>query len=156
MKTNILSLLVFFTLLVSGVANAQYGNRNGLDRSIGSQERYSAPKKNKSFDFVKTSTDNLVKELSLDGFQEAIVKNIFEDYKNTSTSISEEEIPNELKYEKLKIANDKMETKILEVLTDNQKVKFAELKDKAQNKNKKDKKKKKSKKEEEVTETIEE
>ena len=115
-----------------------------------------SPKKKKPIDQVQATTETLTTELELDGFQSAIVRTIVEDYKNTSTSVMEEQVSNELKYEKLTTANNKMEAQILEILNDKQKVKFAALKDKTQNKDKKDKKKKKGKKEEEVTETVEE
>lgn len=153
MKIKIASLLIFFTLLASNFANAQYRNRNGLDRSMMSGQGNPTPKKQKPVDQVLATTERLTSELNLDGFQSAIVKTIVEDYKNTSTAIMEEQVPNELKYEKLTAANNKMEAKILEILNDKQKVKFAELKDKVQ---KKDKKKKKGKKDEEETETVQE
>lgn len=144
-----IKILILFTFLVSNFANAQYRN-NGMDRSIGGQNQNYAPKKNqKPIDQVQASTDKLTKELNLDGFQAAVLKNIIEDYKNTSTSITAQQIPDEAKFEKLKIENEKMEAKILEILNDEQKTKFKELKNKAE---KKDKKKKKGKKDEEETE----
>ena len=144
-----IKILILFTFLVSNFANAQYRN-NGMDRSIGGQNQNYAPKKNqKPIDQVQASTDKLTKELNLDGFQAAVLKNIIEDYKNTSTSITAQQIPDEAKFEKLKIENEKMEAKILEILNDEQKIKFKELKNKAE---KKDKKKKKGKKDEEETE----
>jgi len=157
MKIKIASLLILFTLLASNFANAQYRSRNGLDRRMMSgQGQNPSPKKQKPVDQVQVTTDRMTTDLNLDGFQSAVLKNIVEDYKNASTSIMEEQIPNELKYEKLTAANNKMEAKILEILNDKQKVKFAELKNAAESKDKKDKKKKKGKKEEEESETIEE
>jgi len=152
MKIKIVSLLVLFTLFVSGIANAQY--RGGLDRSIGSQDRYNQPtKKSEPVDFVKVTTDKMTKDLELDGFQSAVVKNIIEDYMQTYTAIVQEEIPNQGKQEKIKVATDKMESKIIEVLNPKQKDKFQEMKDKLE---KKDKKKKKDKKEEKIIEKVEE
>ncbi len=157
MKIKIVSFIILLTLFVSNNASAQYrNNRNGLDRSMMSGQGNPTPKKKKPVDQVQVTTERLTTELNLDGFQSAIVKTIVEDYKNTSTAIMEEQVPNELKYEKLTAANNKMEAKILEILNDKQKVKFAELKDKAQNKEKKEKKKKKGKQEEEETTETEE
>ncbi|MDR6966150.1 peptidoglycan hydrolase CwlO-like protein [Flavobacterium arsenatis] len=158
MKIKIVSFIILFTLFISNAANAQYrNNRNGLDRSMMSGQGNPTPKKQKPIDQVQATTDKLTSELGLDGFQSAIVKTIVDDYKNASTSIMEEQVPNELKYEKLTVANNNMEAKILEILNDKQKVKFAALKDKAQNKDKKDKKKKKGKKDkEEAAEPVEE
>ena len=150
MKTNILSLLVLFTLLVSGVVNAQYYGNGGMDRRISGQTGDFKPKKNdKPVDYVQISVDNLTKNLNLDGFQSAIVKTIIEDFKDKTVAISMEEIPNEGKDEKMRIEKEKMETKILDVLNKEQKITFQELKDKS---GKKDKKKKKENKEESETE----
>lgn len=135
MKINIVSLLLLFTLLVSGIANAQYGNY-GLDKSIGAQDRYSTPKKKKPYDFVKVSTENMVKELNLDGFQEAIIKTIFEDYKNAVTNINDEDIPDQAKYEKMQIEIDKLDKKIEDLLNKEQMVKFEAFKKKTSKKKK--------------------
>lgn len=142
MKIKIVSFLTLCIVLVSVNANAQYGTNYGLDRSIDAHNRYSTPKKNKPYDFVKMSTEKTAKELGLDGFQEAIVKTLFEDYKNTVTAISEEKIPDQAKYEKMQIEMSKLDTKIEELLNKDQKIKFKELKDKAskKKKGKKDKK----------------
>jgi len=157
MKIKIVAFTILFTLFISNNVSAQYrNNRNGLDRSMMSGQGNPTPKKKKPIDQVQVTTERLTTELNLDGFQSAVLKTIVEDYKNASTSIMEEQIPNELKYEKLTSANNKMEAKILEILNDKQKVKFAELKNTAESKDKKDKKKKKGKKEEEETETVEE
>lgn len=145
MKIRTVSLLVFFSLLLSSYANAQYGN-TGMDRRISGQTGDFKSKKNdKPLDYVQLSTDNLTKTLNLDGFQSAIVKTILEDFKDKTLAISTEEIPDEGKNEKIKIETEKMETKILEVLNKEQKITFQELKDK---KDKKGKKKKKGKKDE--------
>lgn len=138
MKTQLVFLSIFFTFLSSLESSAQYNY--GLDRSIGAENRYNTPKKKKAYDFVKVSTENMVKELNLDGFQEAIIKTIFEDYKNAVTNINEEEIPEQAKYEKMQIQIDKLDARIVELLNKEQKERFAEFK-------KKTSKKKKSKKE---------
>jgi len=138
MKIKNISLVLLITLFFTVTANAQYGygTNYGLDRSIGAQDRYSTPKKKKEYDFVKVSTENMVKELQLDGFQEAIIKTIFEDYKNAVTNISEEDIPSQAKYEKMQIQIDKLDAKILDLLTKEQKVKFAAFKEKTSKKKK--------------------
>ena len=157
MNIKIASFILVLTLFLSNEANAQYrNNRNGLDRSMMSGQGNPSPKKKKPVDQVQVTTERLTTDLELDGFQSAIVRTVVEDYKNSSTAIMEEQVSNEIKYEKLTAANMKMETQIMEILNEKQKVKFAELKEKSQNKDsKKDKKKKKNKKDqEETTETI--
>lgn len=139
MKTYVLSFFLFFTILITVNTNAQYGRNYGLDRSIDAHNRYSTPKKNKPYDFVKESTEKITKELSLDGFQEAVIKTLFEDYKNAVTAISEEQIPDQAKYEKMQIEMDKLDKKIEENLNKSQKLKFADFKKKG-SKNKKSKK----------------
>lgn len=157
MKITISTVLVLFALLISNTSNAQYrNNRNGMNRGMMNGPA-PTPKKAKPIDQVQVSTDRLTTELNLDGFQSAIVKTIMEDYKNVTTALSEEQIPSQLKLEKYKAENEKMENKILEILNDKQKEQFAEFKNVAEKKGKKDKKKKKNKKEEEeTTETVEE
>ena len=138
-------IILFFILLTSIQLQAQsglYNNGMGLDRSIGSGSRYNTPRKTESIDYVKATVENMTKELKLDGFQNAILKNIIEEYKNTATAVTLEDIPNEAKFEKIKIEKIKMENRITEMLNDDQKVLFENLKNKG--KKKKDKKKKES------------
>lgn len=157
MKIKLLQSFIFITLLVTIKANAQYNGSNyGLDRSIDAHNRYSKPKESKPIDFVKASTESLSKNLNLDGFQEAIIRTHFEDYKNAITSINDEQIPNQAKSEKMQIEMDKLDRKIEEQLNKEQKVKFKEFKNKASKKKKKNDKKNKKDDTEEVETSTEE
>lgn len=138
MKSIISSLLFFMMLLTFSSAEAQLSSL-GMDRSIGGSGQFkpTKDKSKKEFDFVQASTDNMTKQLKLDGFQSAAVKNIIEDYKNRVISISAETIPDEGKMEKMEKEKDKMETKILALLNKDQVVLFQEMKDKKEKKGKK-------------------
>lgn len=142
MKIKLLHISILF-LLVTAVSNAQF-QRTGLDRQISNPTpQAQAPSKIEPVDHVQVYSDQITKQLALDGFQAAIIKNIVKDYVNQTTNINVEPIPSEAKYEKIQVAVEKMEKDILEVLNAQQKIKFQELKDQ---KNKKGKKGKKSKK----------
>ena len=144
----LLAHILFFSMLVpSNDANAQ-ARRSGLGRGISDYEQNSSRKSAEPVDQVQAYTDHMTKELSLDGFQAAIVKNIIKDYVDKTSNIATEAIPDQGKYEKMQVEIDKMEAKIAEILNADQKVKFQELKDK---RNKKGKKSKKKGKEKEVT-----
>ena len=145
-KTIFKKILIFSVLIVGLVTQAQSGrmngNPNGLDRSIGGGQRFNnTPKKSEPVDYVKLTVDNLTEKLNLDGFQSAILKNILEEYQKTTTAIAEENIPNQGKLEKIKSEKLKMDEHIKEILNDDQKKLFSELKD-----TKLDKKKKKNRK----------
>ena len=79
MKTILLILL--FTFSLSNVS-AQ------VDRRIGSGQ-YQNGNKNKKVDLVETSVENLKEKLNLDGFQEAIVRNLIKDNQAKSKEIIE-------------------------------------------------------------------
>ncbi|WP_146171746.1 hypothetical protein [Flavobacterium magnum] len=131
---QILVLAVF--IFSSFSIQAQYG---GVDRSIGGPGQFQTGKKKdkkSDFDFVQASTDKMTKELSLDDFQKAAVKNIIDDYKNQVMSITVEEIPDTGKSEKMNTAKDKMEAKIRQLLNKEQLLKFENLKNKAEKKDK--------------------
>ena len=98
-------------------------------------------KNDKPYDFVQGTTEYLTKMLTLDGFQEAAVKNFLDDYKKDMESIRQ--MPEQARQEKFVIAGEKMEASIFSVLNKEQIQKYKEEKEKKENKNKKSKKKKK-------------
>lgn len=147
MMKIISKIFVVFAVLFSTQTYAQYYQSNsgtGMDRSIGAQNRYNNKStKEKPVDYVKIMVDNMTEKLNLDGFQSAIAKNLIEDYTKSVEEISLENIPNDAKIEKIKIAKNTMESKFGEIFTDKQKVLFEELKNKnltkkSKKKNKKD------------------
>ncbi len=131
----LLFIITFFTI----DASAQFNNA-GLDRRIGGANQFKSTKnkiKEKDFDFVKSSSENLTAELGLDGLQSAAVKNFMQDYYNSIISINAEEIPDAGKMEKMNAQKDKMEAQVLSVLNKTQIEKFNTLKEKQEKKGKK-------------------
>jgi len=148
MEKLFLKTIMICVLLSFCEINAQFpGNRGmgggGLDRSIGGDVRQNEPQKREPVDYAKVMTDNLTNKLKLDGFQSAIVKNLFEDFLKTNNNIMQENIPNDAKIEKTTIARKSMENKFLEIFTDNQKVLFQEFINEKEGKTVKEKTKKK-------------
>lgn len=151
MKINLLSFFLLVSIFVSETITAQNPYRRGGGMNQMDNTRNAAPREKEPVDFVKQSTEKMTKDLNLDGFQSAVVKTIMEDFEKEYKAIVELQIPNEGKQEKVKIASEKMEARVVELLNPEQKIKFAAIKDKAE---KKDKKKKKGKKDEEKVEEI--
>jgi hypothetical protein len=148
MNTLFSKIIVLVVFVGSFHSYAQFRNNGnqgpgGVDRSIGSSQRYNnPPRKAEAIDYVKITVDKLTEKMTLDGFQSAILKNILEDYKKVTTAIGEEDIPNEAKFEKIKSEKIKMDDRIKEILNEKQKIIFEDLKDsKSDTKKKKNKKK---------------
>jgi hypothetical protein len=145
MKKLLLNIIAIIILLGSGEAFSQSQNnrrQTGLDKDMGIDSKYQAPMKRESVDIVKITTDNMTEKLKLDTFQSAIVRNAIEDFIKKTNDIVIENIPNEAKAEKSKIARENMDSKIAEVLTEKQKIAFQELKNSDKEKPKKKKRKK--------------
>lgn len=145
MKKLLLNIMAIIILLGSGDAFSQSQNnrrQTGLDKDMGVDSKYQAPMKRESVDIVKVTTDNMTEKLKLDTFQSAIVKNAIEDFIKKTNDIAIENIPNEAKAEKSKIARENMDSKIAAVLTEKQKIAFQELKNSDKEKPKKKKRKK--------------
>lgn len=144
MKKLLLNIMAIIILLGSGDAFSQSQNnrrQTGLDKDMGIDSKYQAPMKRESVDIVKVTTDNMTEKLKLDTFQSAIVKNAIEDFIKKTNDIAIENIPNEAKAEKSKIARENMDSKIVAVLTEKQKIAFQELKNSDKEKPKKKKRK---------------
>ncbi len=152
---NKIAYSLFLALLFLGKAHAQYGQSPvGLDRSIGGQQMAPPPpeKEKKPSDYLEESITRMTNELTLDAFQAAVIKGYLKDYIDFATNVNAENIPNDGKVEKIKGAQEKMDKKILEVLSKEQGVKYVDMKNK---KNKdKDKKKKKREKDDKPSDTL--
>lgn len=140
-----LPLIVILTLLSNYRSEAQsrrYGSDGQMiNNGSGTGSRsYNAPKSKEKVDYTTLMISNLTKQLSLDSFQSAILTKIFEEYNQDINILSAENIPTEAKSEKFKIAQTALDARIVELLTDEQKVKFAEMKDAKKNAKKKKKK----------------
>ena len=127
MKITRLILILF--LLLAGASNVQAQVNRNVGRS------YDTPnKKKKNIDYVALSVQQLSKELTLDGFQEAVIKDILKSSTVEQEKILLLEIPNESKNEQLLAVRDEVNKKIIAVLTPIQIEKFEEMKEKAKKK----------------------
>lgn len=92
MKLKASFILIIFAFLFSTELSAQ------VDRRIGSSQYKRDSKKGEKVDFVEQSTNYLTKELSLDDFQKAVIKNIIEEEReninnlNTDKDMTKDEI----------------------------------------------------------------
>lgn len=139
MKKMFSKIIVFFIVLISAQTYAQYYNSNpggGVDRRIGRQNTNGVPSKKEPVDYAKIMLDDITNTLKLDGFQNAIVKNLITDYLKNANEIASEPIPEDAKMEKTLIARTKMEDKFTEIFTEKQKILFQEMKDKNSGKKK--------------------
>jgi hypothetical protein len=117
--------------IFSAKMSAQYddsGNRRygGVDRSLTGQQ-YESPKKkknNEKVDMVEASMTKLDADLSLDSFQSAVIRKLLEDNQVLELRIVDEDIPMESKTEKIIALRLKLNEKIKDILTPEQKEKF--------------------------------
>ena len=141
---------VIFILLLCFEVNAQFqgngglngGMNGGVDRRIGRQNTNGATSKREPVDFAKIMLDDISKNLALDGFQNAIVKNLITEYLKTANDIALENIPEDAKLEKTINARTLMEEKFAAIFSEKQKILFQEMKDQNSGKKKSKKKKK--------------
>lgn len=145
MKKRINYFTIAFIFLFTVQSFAQYGN-NGRRGGMSTNMYPDNKSKKEPVNQVEVMTENMTTKLNLDGFQSAIVKNIIAEYLKTVDGVFIEDIPDEAKTEKSKIAQNVMEAKFAEILNDKQKVLLEDLKKqsspKKKNKNKKNEKNK--------------
>jgi hypothetical protein len=96
-----------------------------VDRRIGNSQ-YKNNSKNKQHDPIQTSIDFLKKELKLDAFQEAAVKNLLTDNQAERTKILELDAPDREKVDKINLSLDKFD-KELESLLNPEQIKLFEI-----------------------------
>lgn len=96
-----------------------------VDRRIGNSQ-YKNDSKNKQHDPIQTSIDFLKKELKLDAFQEAAVKNLLTDNQAERTKILELDAPDREKVDKINLSLDKFD-KELESLLNPEQIKLFEI-----------------------------
>lgn len=140
MKISITSLFAIIALFVSSNIMAQMGgmgtrgNINGVDRSIARSQYGDGPKKHEKVDYVQTALDNLKKELNLDGFQEAVIKDLMTENQAEAERILAMDTPNDSKAEKMNELREKTSDKIVKILNKDQVEKYAKLREKAKKK----------------------
>ena len=126
MKLKTAFTLLFFTLFFSSVASAQ------MDRSIG-REQYKRPKNNKKEkqDFVVITAQYYSKELTLDDFQAAAVREIIEKERDAIMTLGEDKDASELeKKDRGRVIAERIEANMAPLLSKDQLVKFEALKEK--------------------------
>ena len=120
MKTLLLLLVTFFSI----------SSYSQVDRRIGRGQYERTPKnaQKAKVDFTEQSLDFFRKEIAIDGFQEAVIKNLIEDYQKSSKEIVDSEsIETPEKRELLGILNGKFKEKLSEILTPEQFEKYNQL-----------------------------
>jgi hypothetical protein len=104
-------------LLAIGTTNAQ------VDRRIGQSSQKAKPEAEKK-DYIEESVTKLTEELTLDSFQQAVIRNIFKDSEKEFINVTEMDIPNESKIEKLGILKLKLVNQIKAMLNPDQLAKY--------------------------------
>jgi hypothetical protein len=115
-------LALLFGLLFTVVSSAQ------VDRRIAPMQYKNGNGKAKPVDYVQQSVDYFKKELKLDDFQAAAIREIIEDeregldalMKDTESTIAERK-------DKMKIINERIDKKVLPLLSDDQQKKYKDL-----------------------------
>lgn len=125
----------YFFLLLVVVTTLSYSQ---VDRRIGWVPSDSQkPKKKEKLDPVKVSVEFLKKDLKLDGFQEAAVKSLFEEYMNTNNTIIASDITAVEKEEKIAAGKQRLDEKIREILNPEQVQLFEAILERVEKKQKK-------------------
>ena len=127
MKFKAYYIFLAMALFISAASFAQ------IDRRIGSNQyrRPSKPKDGKSTDFVDQTVEYYTKELKLDDFQQAAVRTIIEEQRDPINELmAAKEITSDEKRDRAKALNDKIDEKIVKLLSEEQKAKYKVIQDK--------------------------
>jgi len=126
MKLKAHYILLVICLSISAASFAQ------VDRSIGQSQYKRAPKgKDTKVDFVDQTVTYYTKELKLDDFQQAAVRNIIEEQRNPVNELmAAKGITNDERRDRGKAINDNIDTKLIKLLSEEQKTKYKVLQDK--------------------------
>ncbi|PZR22255.1 MAG: hypothetical protein DI539_06035 [Flavobacterium psychrophilum] len=122
MKLKASFILIVFTFLFSTELSAQ------VDRRIAPSQYKRDRKKTEKVDFVQQSTDYLAKELTLDDFQKAAVKEIIEDERDNIMALNnDKDITSDERREKFAAISGKIYKKILPLLSKEQADKYTKM-----------------------------
>jgi hypothetical protein len=122
MKLKASFILIFFVFLFSTELSAQ------VDRSVGPSQYKRAKNKNEKTDFVEQSTDYLTKELKLDDFQKAAVKNIIEEERENITNLNaDKDITHDEKRDRASAISARIYKKVLPLLSKEQAEKYTKM-----------------------------
>ncbi|HEX8574934.1 MAG TPA: hypothetical protein VF677_01435 [Flavobacterium sp.] len=135
MTTSLRILLFVLGLFTFSNATAQFGSPySGVDRSVGRGQYANGAKKTEKVDYIALTVDKLEKDLTLDAFQKAIVKEALVKSTNEETNIMAMDIPDGSKLEKRIALRDKLDVEINKILTPEQVEKFRKLREKTKSK----------------------
>jgi hypothetical protein len=125
MKIKVYHIILFFKVLFAAPAIAQ------VNRSV-APGQYRQPKSNGGkFDFVAETVKYYKKELALDDFQAAAIKEIITAEKDNITNIQQQtDMTGNEKKDKAKEINDRIDAKMLPMLSPEQLKKYEKLKEK--------------------------
>jgi len=101
-----------------------------VDRSIGQSQYKRAPKGKSGVkkDFIDQIMDYYGKELNLDDFQQAAVRQVIEDQRDEMMALNQQnDITSDEKRDKAKVINDKIDAGIIPMLSPDQVKKYQEL-----------------------------
>lgn len=105
-----------------------YFNSNAqVDRRIGAGQ-YTNTNKGEKTDIIESTIETLKKELNLDGFQEAIVRNLIKENQSKSKEIFESKDYNDIEKKNLLTElGDKFNIELKKILSDDQNKKYEKL-----------------------------
>ena len=119
---------IFLAMFISVVSFAQ------VDRSIGRNQYKNGPApkgKNAKADFVDQTVEYYTKELKLDDFQQAAIRTIIEEQRDAINELmAAKEITTDERRDRAKALNDKIDGKIIPLLSEEQKTKYKAIQDK--------------------------
>lgn len=122
MKLKASLFILFFVFFASFAANAQ------VDRRVGREQYKPTKRKQEKVDFVEESVKYLVKELTLDDFQEAAVKSVIEGERNTIMAINATQgLSADEKKAKASEISTRIYKKVLPLLTPTQAEKYTKM-----------------------------
>ena len=127
MKFKAYYIFLAMALFISAASFAQ------VDRRIGSNQyrRPSTAKDAKSTDFVDQTVIYYTKELKLDDFQQAAIRNIIEEQRDPINELmAAKEITTDERRDRGKAINDRIDEKMIKLLSDEQKAKYKVIQDK--------------------------
>lgn len=109
---------LFLLLSISQISHSQ------VNRNRGQRQNMTPISNEKKIDPIESSVSTLKKELDLNGFQEAVVKNYIIEHQDKVKSVIDEDIPDEAKRNKIEGLITKLNDRVLEILDAEQKEKF--------------------------------
>ena len=122
MKLKASHLVLLLTLVFTSVAEAQ------VDRRVGREQYRPSRGKKEKVDFVEQATEYLVKELTLDDFQKAAIKNIIEEERENITNLNAVQgMTTEERKDRSQIISARIYKKVLPLLSKTQGEKYTKM-----------------------------